>query len=146
MQNSCKVFGRFLDINPICWNKVHWSLPSSGLNSQITKITVNFHPIVLTKYQSSIQRAVNRNFLLLLLSHLSLWKCSSFCCHPFHSTLHRFFNTIIWMSQGLILLFSLFQRMLCHLWIAKRTIEHIWKRRAILNYFLAFFAIFILLY
>lgn len=64
----------------------------------------------------------------------------------FSSTLHRFFNTIIWMLQELILLYSLFQRMLCHLLIAKRTIEHIWKRRAILNYFMAFFAIFIFLY
>lgn len=62
------------------------------------------------------------------------------------STLHQFFNTIIWMLQEFILLYSLFQRMLCHLLIAKRTIEHIWKRRAILNYFLAFFAIFIFLY
>lgn len=66
------------------------------------------------------------------------------------STLHRFFNTIIWMLQEFILLYSLFQRMLCHLLIAKRTwtykkkIEHIWKRRAILNYFWLFCYIYFL--
>lgn len=42
------------------------------------------------------------------------------------------------MLQEILLLYSLFQRMLCHLLIAKRNIEHILKRRAILNYFWLF--------
>lgn len=42
------------------------------------------------------------------------------------------------MLQEFILLYSLFQRMLCHLLIAKENIERILKKEAILNYFLAF--------
>lgn len=47
---------------------------------------------------------------------------------------------MLWMLQEFLLLCSLFQRKLCHLLIAERTIEHIIreKRRAILNYFRLF--------
>lgn len=59
------------------------------------------------------------------------------------STLHRFFNTIIWMLQEFILLYSLFQRMLCHLLIAKRTwtYKKNWtymKKKSYFKLFLAF--------